>query len=135
VEEKGQQASEMRTVAAEIALQLFGWAASVWMPGVRVEPSGCYQPTTRPAAGSSPWRAPCQRQGYEAVRVVKHARYYWLLLAKGHLMPAVWWYGTADCGVDNASRVERRTGRRNPMNRNKLRGGTVSDRRLKSGPN
>ena len=39
-------------------------------------------------------------------RLVKHARYYWLLLAEGHLKPAaVWRHATQDLGTAAAERV------------------------------
>ena len=40
-------------------------------------------------------------------RLVKHARYYWLLLAEGHLTRRmVWEYGAADRGAAGGKRVE-----------------------------
>ena len=41
-------------------------------------------------------------------RLVKHARYYWLLLAETHLTRGCLGYGAADCGLANAGGWGRR---------------------------
>ena len=85
----------------------FGSTAFVtWRTGESVEADGAAQ-ENRPLVADEL----AATAGEDGGRLVKHARYYWLLLAEGHLTPGVRGDFAEDLGAAPADRIERGGGK------------------------